>query len=165
MNDNSLAGGLRKESTKEIELVVEAMRQKLGKGLVAAVLFGSRARGEAREESDWDLLVIARDLPMRQMDRYRMVKELLPHEWRGRISILAKTPEEFEAVLPPLYLEIAMDGLIVYDPEGYAGYQLLRLRRLIQAKGLKRERQGDDLVWQWKAFPGFGWSLAWAEAV
>ena len=33
--------------------------------LVAVVLFGSRARGEGSETSDWDLLVIAEGLPPR----------------------------------------------------------------------------------------------------
>jgi uncharacterized protein len=149
---------------REIAPVVQALQQGLGKKLVAVVLFGSRARGDAREESDWDILVIAKDLPERQMERYRRTKEILPQKWRGRTSILAKTPDEFEAVLPSLYLEIALDGLILYDPQEYAGIQLQKLRRLIKSKDLRREKRGKDFIWQWGTFPGFGWSLSWKEA-
>jgi predicted nucleotidyltransferase len=149
---------------QEIAPVVQALQQGLGKKLVAMVLFGSRARGDAKEESDWDLLVIAENLPERQIERYRKTKEMLPPKWRGRVSILAKTPDEFEAVLPSLYLEIALDGLILYDPQDYARNRLQKLRRLIQSKDLKREKRGDEFVWQWGRFPGFSWSLSWKEA-
>jgi len=149
---------------REIAPVVQALQQGFGRKLVAVVLFGSRARGDAKEESDWDMLVIAKDLPERQIERYRRTKEILPQKWRGRISILAKTPDEFEAVLPSLYLEIALDGLILYDPQEYAGTQLQKLRRLILAKDLRREKRGQDFIWQWGTFPGFGWSLAWKES-
>lgn len=127
---------------EEITPVVRALQEGLGRRLVAIVLFGSRARGDAREDSDWDILIIARDLPERQIERYRMVKAILPPNWRSRVSILTKTIDEFESVLPSLYLEIALDGLILFDPEGYAKTQLQKLRRLIQAKGLSRERLG-----------------------
>lgn len=164
MSENSSMTGLNETVVQDITPVVRALQQGLGKELVAVVLFGSRARGDAKEESDWDLLVIAKDLPKRQMERYRKTKEILPQKWRGRISILAKTPDEFEAVLPSLYLEIALDGLILYDPQEYAAVQLLKLRRLIQAKDLRREKRGTDFIWQWGTFPGFGWSLVWKEA-
>ena len=155
----------RKEATiLEIDPAVHALQQGFGKKLVAVVLFGSRARGDSRAESDWDFLVIARDLPQRQMERYRKTKQMLPSTWRGRISILAKTPDEFEAALPSIYLEIALDGLILYDPEGYATIQLHKLRRLIRSKDLRREKRGRDFIWQWGAFPGNGRSLAWKEA-
>jgi len=156
--------GMKETVGQEIVPVVRALQQGLGRKLVAVVLFGSRARGDAKEESDWDVLVIAKDLPERQMERYRRTNEILPQKWRGRISILAKTPDEFESVLPSLYLEIALDGMILYDPQEYAGTQLQKLRRLIQAKDLRRERRGHEFIWQWGTFPGFGWSLSWMEA-
>lgn len=163
MGENSSMTGLNESVGREITPVVQALQQGLGKKLVAVVLFGSRARGDAKEERDWDLLVIAENLPERQMERYRKVKEILPQKWRGRISILAKTPDEFEAALPSLYLEIALDGLILYDPQEYAAVKLQKLRGLIQAKDLRREKRGLDFIWQWGTFPGFGWSLAWKE--
>jgi predicted nucleotidyltransferase len=155
----------RKEATiLEIDPAVYALQQGFGKKLVAVVLFGSRARGDSRAESDWDLLVIARDLPQRQMERYRKIKQMLPPTWRGRISILAKTPDEFEDALPSIYLEIALDGLILYDPEEFAAIQLQKLRCLIRSKDLRREKRGSEFIWQWGAFPGNGWSLGWEEA-
>ncbi|RMF27351.1 MAG: nucleotidyltransferase domain-containing protein [Chloroflexi bacterium] len=150
---------------EEIKPVIEALRKGLGESLIAVVLFGSRARGDATPASDWDLLVITRDLPARHLDRYRLLKAHLPPTWRGRVSILTKTPTEFEATLPPLYLDIALDGVILYDPSGYARMRLQALRRLIEIKGLRREKRGHDLIWTWQTFPGLNWSLGWEEVV
>ena len=134
---------------------VEALQRGLGDRLISVVLFGSRARGEAREDSDWDLLVLARDLPSRLFQRHRVLKQMLPAAERGRLSLLAKTPQEFEASLPALYLDIALDGIVLYDPKLYIADKLVALRQLIGQKGLHRERAGRDLVWRWQEFPGF----------
>lgn len=144
--------------------VVAALKQQLGPDLVAVVLFGSHARGDAREESDWDVFVIARDLPAGLFERGRMLRSLLPPTCRARVSPVAKTPEEFEADIPSLWLDIALDGVVLYDSLGYAAERLDRLRRLIDRMGLIRERRGHDLVWRWRQFPGFTWSLSWEQA-
>lgn len=152
------------DDSKALAEVVAALRQGLGDDLVAVVLFGSRARGEADEASDWDLLVMAHNLPGRTFERHIRLKGLLPVAWRGRTAILAKTPEEFEARLPSLYLDIALDGIVLYDPDGYAARRLASLRQLSEKQGLYRERVQDDLVWRWERFPGFDWSLEWEAA-
>lgn len=143
---------------------VEALQRSLGDRLISVVLFGSRARGEAREDSDWDLLVLARDLPSRLFQRHRVLKQMLPAAERGRLSLLAKTPQEFEASLPALYLDIALDGIVLYDPELYIADKLVALRQMIGKKGLHRERAGRDLIWRWHEFPGFGWVVEWEGA-
>lgn len=147
-----------------IQEVVTALRQTLGRRLLAVILFGSRARGEATETSDWDLLVIARELPTQTLARHILLKNALPVQWRAQVAILAKTPEEFDATLSSLYLDIALDGTLLYDPEGYAGMRLSRLRQLLAARGLRREANRRDLVWHWQKFPGFNWSLEWEAA-
>ncbi len=143
--------------------VVDALRQGLGPGLVAVALFGSRARGDAAPESDWDLLVIAEQLPDRPLERHFQLKGLLPESWRARVSILAKTPTEFEARLPALYLDIALDAVILHDPTGYLESRLAYIREQIRRLGLRRERSDSDLVWRWQAPPPRGWSLEWRK--
>ena len=149
---------------RQMAAVLAALKQGLGDDLVAIVLFGSRARGEADEASDWDLLLIARDLPHKPFQRHLHLKQMLPADWRGRVAILAKTPEEFESYLTSLFLDIALDGIILHDPEGYMADRLARLRRLIQEQGLQRTRVNGDLIWRWRRFPGFDWSLDWEMA-
>ena len=141
--------------------VVEELKEKLTDSLVAVVLFGSRARGDADEESDWDVLVIAHDLPDRPFRRHTFLKAQLPLRWRTAISLIAKTPEEFEASLPAFYLDIALDGIVLYDPHNYMQEKLTRLQKLIRKKGLRRKKIERSFAWQWDKFPGFGWSIEW----
>jgi hypothetical protein len=81
------------------------------------------------------------------------------------VSLLAKTPEEFMAGLPDLYLDIALDGVILYDTGDYMTERLESLRALIRRKGLRREREGRDLIWRWEHPPGPDWSLEWEEVI
>lgn len=155
-----------KEKNQEtLQVVVEALRQGLGENLVAVVLFGSRARGEATEASDWDLFVLARELPSSPLQRHVQVTALLPVKWRGQAAILARTPTEFESHLSSLMLDIALDGVVLYDPGGYATQRLAALKRLITNRGLHREQVGRDFIWKWKQFPGCNWSLEWKEVL
>lgn len=108
-----------------------------------------RARGEERADSDWDLLVIAKELPDKPFERHLFLKRLLPAPCRGAISILAKTPAEFEQRVVPLYLDIAPDGRILYDPLRSATDRLAALRRTIENMGLKREHTMAGDMWRW----------------
>ena len=141
--------------------VVAALQEGLGDDLVAVVLFGSRARGEADEASDWDLLVLARHLPDKAFPRHLKLKGMLPAGWRGQVSLLAKTPEEFEAHVPALFLDIALDSVVLYDVNGYVTERLARLKQLIENRGLYRERIQRETVWRWKHPPGTEWTLEW----
>lgn len=141
--------------------VVEALRAALGEQLIALVLFGSRARAEADETSDWDLLLIAGELPAGRLKRHFALKRALPQDWRGQTALLAKTPAEFEAHLPALYLDIAQDGIILYDSQRYAADKLARIRIRQAEAGLQRQRQGDDLIWTWTTPPVGPWRVEW----
>ena len=111
--------------------VVGALMNGLSNRLVAVVLFGSRARGEGSETSDWDLLVIAEGLPAKTFDRNLYLKQLIPLEWRGRVSILAKTPEQFHGAVSSLYLDVPLEAHLalassrssVRSPQGIHGFQ------------------------------------------
>ncbi len=89
---------------------------------------------------------------------------MLPSEWAAQVSILAKTPAELETYLSSLLLDIALDGVVLYDTDEYITHRLAYLRRLIAEQGLYREQIGRDLVWQWQDFPGYDWSIEWDMA-
>ncbi|MDR7533113.1 MAG: nucleotidyltransferase domain-containing protein [Armatimonadota bacterium] len=138
-------------------LTVQALSKALGDRLVAVALFGSRARGQADQESDWDLLVVVQGLPESPLERLIFLKQLLPPGCEA-VSFLARTPEEFEDHSPSLYLDIALDGKILYDPRGYLAERLSHLRRLIEDLGLYREWTEEGYEWRWRKQPTGPWA-------
>ena len=140
------------------ELATQALQESLADRLVAVVLFGSRARGEAAPDSDWDLLVIAEELPSGALSRRLFLKGLLPPACRGAVSIIARTRAEFDSHISSLYLDLALDGKVLHDTAGYAAGKLGRLRVLLARSELTRERLASG--YQWK--PRGEWrGLAW----
>ncbi|MFQ5638269.1 MAG: nucleotidyltransferase domain-containing protein [bacterium] len=145
------------------------LRQKLitclldyfGENLVSAVFFGSRARGEAKTDSDYDIFLVAEDLPKRPFDRNRYIRKALFLKFDYRISIHAKTTEEFERGFPPLYLDLGLDGQVLYDTKNYLTNKLARIREIIDAAGLVRVERNGYHAWEWKKQPARGWSVTW----
>jgi predicted nucleotidyltransferase len=83
------------------------------------VLFGSRARGEARPESDFDLLVIkdsAEPRYRRSAPLYTALADL-PME----VEVMVYTPQEVEDwdSVPESFVSTALrEGLVLYEREG-----------------------------------------------
>ena len=130
--------------------VVAGLREGLGGALVAVVLYGSRARGTARRDSDWDVLIVARGLPDRVFQRHVAVKRMLPSAVRGAVSVYARTPEELEAAwpLPSLYYDIALDGRVWYDTGGFAARWLASARWAMEAQGWYRDHTPFGDLWR-----------------
>lgn len=152
---------IEKTETETISQIVESLRAALGERLVAVVLFGSRARGDATPESDWDVLVIARELPERILERHLFLMRLIPPGVIDAASLLVKTPEEFESNVPSLFLDIAIDGRILFDLHNYVSERLAFLRQAIVRAGLYRERTEAGDLWQWRDGPPKQWKIGW----
>lgn len=159
-----LTNAERAEVLKEtLHPIIEALMQGLGENLIALVLFGSRARGDAKEHSDWDVLLIARKLPEHPLERLRFLQAMFLSRWQGRIAFVAKTLEEFEGYLAHLYLDIALDGIVLYDPTGYATERFEKLRWHLERIRLDRIQRGRDLIWWWKDKPPKRWRIEWDD--
>jgi predicted nucleotidyltransferase len=141
---------------------VDHLLAALGENLMGVVLYGSRARGEAREESDVDLLVIARGLPegwyKRRVFVHRPLKAIND---APPILVFAQTPEEFEQHFPSIYLDIGQDGIILYDPQGYIAHRLQRIREITLQAGLVRKRTNGEMNWVWLTPPKRHWEITW----
>ncbi len=151
---------------QDVEHIVPALVHALGDQLLALVLYGSMARGEAKEGSDIDLYVIVEDrapLPEHPIDRAQWLYDRLPPGSRGDVSLHTDTRSEFESGFPSLYLDLGLDGRILWEREGYATAKLARIRELIDAAGLFRVRLSPtSFFWDWKRPPVPGrWRVDW----
>ncbi len=145
--------------------VVAALQQGLGDNLIALVLFGSRARGDYRPDSDWDLLLIAENLPASPWRRNQRLYNLLPPEWRGHINFLARTPAEWFNGVSSLALDVALDGIVLYEmPQSQFSARLAALREQLASLGLTRHFLGsDEWIWLWRDQPPQHWELEWTQ--
>lgn len=133
------------------------LRNRVGAGLVSAVLFGSWARGEARAESDIDLLVVMRELPRSRLDRSGLLVGLareVSDALADRIAPVALTPEE-AARAKPFYLGMLSGHTIVVDEGGFFATVLRRLEQRLRELGSRRYVDEDgyeywDLKPDWK---------------
>ena len=80
------------------------------------ILFGSRARGDQREDSDWDLLILTPSqagLKEEQIFRHRLFE--LELRFGVAISTLVKSREEWDGrfSVTPLYENISREGVLI----------------------------------------------------
>jgi len=141
--------------------LITCFQQEFEKNLVAIVFFGSRARGEARPESDYDIFVLVRNLPERPVERLLTVRHPIAAKFEEKIALIAKTPEEFESGFPSLYLDLAVDGIVLHDTNDYMTNKLQRIREIIKQAGLERKRREHDFSWEWRRRPNGHWEITW----
>ncbi len=78
------------------------------------VLFGSRARGDYKEESDWDVLVLTEKEQSDRISREKLMDLIYDVELNSRqiITPIIRNKEFWKSLgVTPLYKEIAKDGI------------------------------------------------------
>jgi predicted nucleotidyltransferase len=138
----------------------QALEEALGERLVSVVLYGSVARGETRETSDVDLLVVAEGLPPGRFRRQDVLEaadrrvealldELADKGTYAGVSVILKTPDE-AGRLVPLYLDMVEDAELLLDRGGFFAGVLERLRESLKRLGARRHRMGRFRYWDLK---------------
>jgi predicted nucleotidyltransferase len=80
------------------------------------ILFGSRARGDNKKDSDYDICVIKRDVEHRRKLAQKLYRSL--YGVRIPIDIIVETPEDFDSLKDDpflIYKQISRDGVLIYD--------------------------------------------------
>src|SRR2546422_10846348 len=83
-----------------LDAVLAELRRGYGDRLVAVAVFGSVGRGTPRDDSDVDLLIVARDLPDGRM---RRVDEVVPMEARLERALQSVQEDGTPVMLSPVF--------------------------------------------------------------
>jgi hypothetical protein len=146
--------------------MLKIMKEEFKDDLISVVVYGSVARGDNRNDSDVDLLIIMKNLPKDSMlKRIRLFetkvedKLNLDEYWKMgyyiSLSPVLKTPEEAEK-FSPLYLDMVYDAVILYDRNYFFTRILQKLRDRLKELGAERVRMGKKWYWVLKKDSRFG---------
>lgn len=146
--------------------MIKIMKEEFKDDLISVVLYGSIARGDNRNDSDVDLLIIIKNLPKDSMlKRIRLFetkvedKLNLDEYWKNgyyiSLSPILKTPEEAEKI-SPLYLDMVYDAIILYDKNQFFTKILQKLKERLKELGAERVKMGKKWYWVLKKDSKFG---------
>ncbi|MEM4177649.1 MAG: nucleotidyltransferase domain-containing protein [Nitrososphaeria archaeon] len=134
------------------EKIKDAILKVFGDQLISLVLFGSYARGEPRPESDIDLLIVLRTLPLERIELHKLidkVEENLKELYSGLLAIGYKPvlspivlDVDTASRIRPLYLDIVFDAKILFDKSDFIKNVFERLRKRLETLHAERKRLG-----------------------
>ena len=144
-----------------LERLLSQLQDSLGEDLLAVALFGSVARGEGRETSDLDLLIVHRGPPEAMPDRFVEVLRALrqSREYRS-LAGEGFQPDPYPVFFtgaqlakhPWLLLDIVDHGIILYDREGVLRRELDRLQQRLRVLGARKVSLPGGLR-KWSSWP------------
>jgi hypothetical protein len=147
-----MVAGVPMNAVSRAQSIVNELRQPFGGRLLSAALFGSRARGDARPDSDLDLVIV---LDERRASDYADAARTLDDAglWRDpRVGLVIWSSSEL-AAHPWLLIDVATDGIILND-DGKLAQHCAAVRERLRMYGARRVRLPDG-TWYWDLKPDF----------
>jgi predicted nucleotidyltransferase len=127
-----------RDISKILDEFLQKCKQKFGDNLISIILFGSYARGTATEYSDVDLLIIAKNLPKRRIERYKIIRDIILdfiYEYEINLSPILIKPEELSHKnISPLIYGILTGYKVIYDKDNFWKNYLERIKPIIKEK-------------------------------
>lgn len=146
-------GKASKLDVREIKRIATgSLLNRFGENLEAVVLFGSCARVEAVERSDIDFYVVVRGLPEEPLRRRYMIYDALTpvlRKFKRDVSVIEVDIKDIGRQITPLLINIAHDGIILYDKNGKTEDLFNRVKNAVKKAGLARYKTRDG-KYGWK---------------
>jgi predicted nucleotidyltransferase len=145
------------DRTNLLARVTSLCKQRYGERLISLVVFGSVGRGTPRPDSDIDLLLIVKDLPIGRIARVNEFAAIeassgLAATGHIELSPVFKTPEEI-ANGSPLLLDMIEDARVLFDRDDFFKRAMKDLNERLQKLGARRIWQGN--AWYWDLKPDY----------
>lgn len=128
-----------------------------GNRLISLAVFGSVGRGTPRPDSDIDLLLVIKDLPVGRIARVKEFSAIeaapgMTTPGRLELSPVFKTPEEI-AKGSLLFLDMVEDARLLFDRDDFLKNFLKNFKERLQKSGARRIWRGN--VWYWDLKPDY----------
>ena len=95
---------------------IKALVQQVAPKGSLVIMFGSRARGDAKQDSDWDILIVLPKKSLVQADYDEVSYPLVELGWElnEQINPIMYTKDEWEAnSITPFYDNVQREGIIL----------------------------------------------------
>lgn len=129
------------------------MAGRFPKRLVSIVLFGSVARGQAKPDSDIDILVVMKGLPVGRFARRDILEpvweELAEKGCDANINCHIRTPAEAEKI-SLFYYDFPGEATVLFDTRQFFGKIIKEVAGHIKKTGAVREKWGKFHYWDLK---------------
>ena len=128
-----------------------------GERLISLAIFGSWAGERNTSESDVDILIVAKDLSKKRLERVKefdeveksleaTIEELAQEGIHTYLSPIFKTPEEvLRGSL--LFLDMLDDLILLYDKDSFFQNYLAKFRKRLDKLGAKKVIRGENWFW------------------
>jgi hypothetical protein len=129
--------------------LLKSIQKKWSDDLLGIALFGSRARGDAVESSDVDLLLVLRSDTLIQRSLYHQWDDLFEN-WPTKIISryspqFVKLPAADQA--GSLWYEVALDGIVLWEKDGILSAFLRELRTAMAEGKMTRKIAHGQPYW------------------
>jgi predicted nucleotidyltransferase len=101
-----------KQAVKEL---IDELKKLYGDNLSRVILYGSKARGDATEDSDIDIMIVLKDVKDKSKELEKVIKLTTEIDFRYEtlISITLQSEEEYLKKRSPLLLNVRKEGIVL----------------------------------------------------
>ncbi|MEM4430986.1 MAG: nucleotidyltransferase domain-containing protein [Thermofilaceae archaeon] len=137
----------------DVEGLLTSLSLKMfGDGLLGLILFGSRARGDYRDESDYDILFLLKDYfdgdPVKTYFKaYEGLRAFREAVNRDTTVLVVSVQDLVRNVSSPVILNALIEGRIIYDKEGLVKRLKDKVNEKLRSLGIRRVKEDWGYSW------------------